>query len=376
MGPASLKGGRTPAVLGTDDAASIIAGYDRILLLLLLGQKCPAAEFAWQRLAQSSPQTNIAMATNHSVFGPPAFLLTGFPGLEKSHAWISVPICSMYFVSIAGNCTILFMIWTDQTLHEPMYYFLSMLALSDLGLSSATLPTMLSVLWFNHRRIHFDACLIQMYFIHTLSIAESGILLAMAFDRLVAIRNPLRYTMILTNDTVIKIGLGVALRAAFLVFPASFLLKRLQYHKENVLSYSFCVHQDIMKASCTDRRINSIYGLLVMLSSTAVDSLLLVLSYIMILKTVLGVASKEERFKALNTCISHICAVLTFYIPMLGLTMIHRYGKSAPPIAYILIANIYLLVPPLMNPIVYSVKTKQIRARILGKFRKMTGASQ
>ncbi|XP_054829810.1 olfactory receptor 51G2-like [Eublepharis macularius] len=310
------------------------------------------------------------MPANHSVFSPPAFLLTGFPGLEHFHVWISIPICSMYFVAIAGNCTILFIIRTDQTLHEPMYYFLSMLALSDLGLSSATLPTVLSVLWFNHRVIHFDACLTQMYLIHTFSIVESGILLSMAFDRLVAIRNPLRYTMILTNDAIVKIGLGVALRAAFLVFPASFLLKRLQYRKENLLSYSFCVHPDIMKAACSDRRISSIYGLLVMLSSTGVDSLLLVLSYIMILRTVLGVASKEERFKALNTCISHICAVLTFYIPMLGLTMIHRYGKNAPPIAYILIANVYLLVPPLVNPIVYSVKTKQIRARIIGKFRR------
>ncbi|XP_060119853.1 olfactory receptor 51G2-like [Heteronotia binoei] len=316
------------------------------------------------------------MSFSNATFGPPDFFLTGFPGLEKSHIWISIPICSMYFVSIAGNCTILFMIWTDQTLHEPMYYFLCMLALSDLGLSSATLPTMLSVLWFNHRWIHFDACLAQMYFIHTFSITESGILLAMAFDRLVAIRNPLRYTSILTNEAVIKIGLGAFLRAAFLVFPASFLLKRMRYQKENILLYSFCLHQDIMKASSSDRRISSIYGLLVMLSSTAVDSLLLVLSYIMILKTVLGVASKEERFKALNTCISHICAILSFYIPMLGLTMIHRYGRSAPHIAYILLANIYLLLPPLMNPIVYSMKTKQIRARIIGKFRKMVRASE
>ncbi|XP_007442088.1 olfactory receptor 51G2-like [Python bivittatus] len=276
----------------------------------------------------------------------------------------------MYLVAITGNCTILFVIKTDQTLHTPMYYFLSMLVLSDLGLSFATLPTMLSVLWFNHRVIHFDACLIQMYFIHTFSIVESGILLAMAFDRLVAIRNPLRYRSVLTNETVIKIGVGVALRAIFLVLTASFLLKRLEYRRINVLSYTFCLHQDILKVGLSDRRISSVYGLIVMLTSTGVDSLLLVFSYFMILKTVLGAFSKEECFKTLRTCFSHLCAVLGFYIPMLGLSMIHRYGNHASPITYIIIANVYLLLPPLMNPIVYSMKTKQIRTRILNKFQK------
>ncbi|XP_048349944.1 olfactory receptor 51G2-like [Sphaerodactylus townsendi] len=316
------------------------------------------------------------MSSSNESLGPPAFFLTGFPGLEKSHIWISIPICSMYLVAIAGNCTILFMIRTDPTLHAPMYSFLSMLALSDLGLSSATLPTMLSVLWFNHRPIHFDACLTQMYFIHTFSIVESGILLSMAFDRLVAIRNPLRYTSVLTNEAVIKIGVGVFLRAAFLVFPASFLLKRLQYGKINVLSYSFCLHQDILSVVRSDRKTSSIYGLMVVLTSMATDSVLLIVSYILILTTVLSIASTVERLRALNTCISHICAVLTFYIPMIGLSMIHRYGKNAPPVVHILMANVYLLVPPLMNPIVYSVKTKQIRTRIVKKFWKGKGSRE
>ncbi|KAL8191413.1 UNVERIFIED_CONTAM: hypothetical protein K2H54_073634 [Gekko kuhli] len=173
-----------------------------------------------------------------------------------------------------------------------------------------------------------------------------------------------------------KIGVGVALRAVFFVFPASFLLKRMQYGRTNVLSYPFCLHQDILKVARSDRRMSSIYGLLVVFTSVAIDSVLLMVSYIMILKTVLSIASKTERLRTLNTCVSHICAVITFYTPLIGLSMIRRYGKNAPPVVHILMANACLLVPPLMNPIVYSVKTKQIRTRIVKKFWKDKGSKE
>ncbi|XP_013931223.1 PREDICTED: olfactory receptor 51L1-like [Thamnophis sirtalis] len=318
----------------------------------------------------NNPEVREISPRNHSDFSPPVFLLTGFLGLEKHHFWISLPICCMYFVALAGNSLILSVIRTDQALHSPMYYFLSMLALSDLGLSLATLPTMLSVLWFNHREIPFEACLAQMTFIYACSIMESGLLLAMAFDRLVAIRNPLRYTSVLTNGTVIKIGVGAAIRSICLVLPGPILMSLQEFGRINVLSYATCLHPDLLKLVHSDRRHSSLYGLVVMLSSTGVDSVLLVLSYVLILRTVLGVASKAEAFRALSTCVSHLCAVCSFYVPMLGLSVIHRFGRKASPVAYILIANAFLLVPPVTNPIVYSVKTKQIRIRILKRFRR------
>ncbi|XP_004447334.2 olfactory receptor 51G2 [Dasypus novemcinctus] len=310
------------------------------------------------------------MSVFNSSFLYPHFLLTGFSGLESTYALISIPIFLVYAISIAGNIIILFIIRTESSLHQPMYYFLSMLALTDLGLSTTTLPTMFSVFWFHTREIPFNACLVQMYFIHVFSITESAVLLAMAFDHFVAIREPLHYAAILTNGVIIGIGLAIAGRALALVFPASFLLKRLQYRAVNILSYPFCLHQDLIKTTVSSRRVSSIYGLMVVICSMGLDSVLLLLSYLLILGTVLRIASKAERVKALNTCISHICAVLTFYTPMIGLSMIRRYGQNASPIVHVIMANVYLLVPPLMNPIVYSVKTKQIRDRILKKFKK------
>nr|XP_009669155.1 PREDICTED: olfactory receptor 51L1-like [Struthio camelus australis] len=309
------------------------------------------------------------MLSNLTVDSPAVFLLTGIPGLEKVQSWLTIPLCTMYVVAVMGNCTILLIVHADPSLHQPMYYFLSMLALSDLGLSVSTMPTMLSIFLLKSREVNVNACIAQLYFIHTFSLMESAVLLAMAFDRFVAIQQPLRYTSILTDSTVLRIGLAFAARSVFMVMPTPILLRRLQFCLPNILSHSFCLHQDVMKLSCSDRRINSILGLFVVVSTMGLDSVLIVLSYILIIGTVLGIASRDERLKALNTCVSHICAVLIFYIPMIGISMIHRFGKHASPLVHVLMADVYVLVPPVMNPIVYSVKTKQIRQRIYCMYR-------
>ncbi|EMP25188.1 Olfactory receptor 51G2 [Chelonia mydas] len=305
---------------------------------------------------------------NDTKFNSAVFLLTAIPGQEDIHLWISIPFCLMYVISIVGNSVILFIIKTDPSLHEPMYIFLSMLAVTDLGLSIATIPTILGILWSNSREISFNACLAQLFFIHSLSFIESSVLLSMAFDRFVAIRDPLRYASILTPPRIAKIGLVFVLRGVALIFPLPFLLKRFQYCRANVLSHSYCLHQDVMKIACSDITVNSIYGLFIIISTVGLDSLLILLSYVMILKTALSIASHAERVRALNTCVSHLCAVLLFYTPMIGLSVIHRFGKGSSPLPQIFLGYIYLLVPPLMNPIVYSVNSRLLRARIIRVF--------
>ena len=143
--------------------------------------------------------------------------------------------------------------------------------------------------------------------------------------------------------------------------PLLLLLKRLSFCGSHVLHHSYCFHPDVMKLSCTDTKINSAFGLAIVISTAALDSVLILLSYVLIIHSVLGIASSEEQKKAFGTCVSHISAVAIFYIPMISLSLVHRFGKHAPPLVHTLIANIYLLIPPVMNPIIYSVKTKQIR---------------
>lgn len=290
--------------------------------------------------------------------------------MPDKNPWMAFPLGFLYTLTLLGNGTILAVIKVDESLHEPMYYFLSILALTDVSISMSTLPSMLSIFWFNAPEIPFNACITQMFFIHGFGVVESGVLVSMAFDRFVAIRDPLRYASILTHSIIGKIGIAVLTRAVCVVFPVPFLIKRLPFCRSNILSHSYCLHQDAMRLACASTRINSLYGLIIVIFTLGLDALVIVFSYVLILKTVLGIASRAERLKALNTCLSHICAVLLFYIPLIGVTMIHRFGKHLSPVVYMLMANIYLLLPPVLNPLVYSVKTKQIRRRIIRVFQR------
>ncbi|CAD7671803.1 unnamed protein product [Nyctereutes procyonoides] len=303
-------------------------------------------------------------ASSASIINSSIFILTGFPGLDQYYPWFSIPFSFVYAMVFLGNCLVLHVIRTEPSLHQPMFYFLAMLALTDLCMGLSTVHTVLGVLWGLNQEVSQDACIAQTYFIHGLSCTESGVLLAMAFDRFTAICNPLRYTSILTNSRVIHFMVTILMRAALSILPVIIRLKFFHYCRPHILSHSFCLHQDLLRLACSDIRFNSFYALALVICTLLLDAVLILISYILILHTVLAIASQEERLKSLQTCVSHICAVLVFYIPIIGLTMVHRFGKHLSPSVHVLMGNIYILFPPLMNPIIYSVKTQQIRGRM------------
>ncbi|EHB05859.1 Olfactory receptor 51F2 [Heterocephalus glaber] len=204
-----------------------------------------------------------------------------------------------------------------------------------------------------------------MFFIHLFTFMESSVLLAMAFDRFVAISNPLRYATILTHARIAQIGVAVIIRGTVILTPLVLLLKRLSFCRSHVLHHSYCFHPDVMKLSCSDTKINSAFGLTAIISTAGIDSIFILISYVLIIHSVLNIASSGERKKVFSTCVSHITAVAIFYIPLISLSFVHRFGKHAPPFVPTLIANVYLLIPPVMNPIIYSVKTKQIQKAML-----------
>ncbi|KFV53956.1 Olfactory receptor 52R1, partial [Tyto alba] len=300
-----------------------------------------------------------------AFFHPPYFLLIGIPGLEKEQFWIAFPFCIMYAIAVLGNITLLLIIKTEPSLHQPMYLFLAMLAFTDLVLSTSMLPKMLGIFWLGSGEIGFLSCLAQLFFIHTFSSVESGMLMAMALDRYVAICRPLRHSSILSVPVVVALGGLVLVRGVLLVSPICFLLHRMPFCQHHVISHSYCEHMAVVKLACGDTRVNVIYGLLVVFIVTGSDVILISVSYTMILRVVMRLSSREAQLKAFSTCTSHVCIILAFYVPALFTFLTHRFGQSVPPHVHIIVANLYLLVPPMLNPIVYGVRNKKLQDRVV-----------
>ncbi|XP_057606239.1 olfactory receptor 52B6-like [Hippopotamus amphibius kiboko] len=304
---------------------------------------------------------NNTAAVNNSDTRLVGCFLTGIPGLQHLHIWLSIPFCTMYVAALAGNGILIGVILSQPSLHEPMYIFLSMLASADVLLSTSAMPKALANFWRGSNHISFDGCLTQMFCIHFLFVADSAILLAMAFDRYVAICSPLRYATILTSTAIGKIVAATLVRSFIIMFPSIFLLKRLHYCRINIIAHTFCEHMGIARLSCSDISINIWYGLAAALLSTGLDIMLITVSYIHILQAVFQLPSRDARFKALSTCGSHVCVILLFYIPALFSVFAYRFGGShIPRYVPILLANLYVVIPPMLNPIIYGVRTKQI----------------
>ncbi|KAF6333803.1 olfactory receptor family 51 subfamily S member 1 [Rhinolophus ferrumequinum] len=307
-------------------------------------------------LTQASPNSSTSMA--------PTFLLVGLPGLSAVPSWWTILLITVYSLSVLGNGTILWVLALEPTLHRPMYFFLSLLSVSDVGLATALMPTLLGLALADAHAVPASACLLQMFFVHVFSIMESSVLLTMALDRTLAICRPLHYPALLTNDVISKISLAIVFRSLGLHLPLPFLLAHMPYCHPQVLTHSYCLHPDMTRLACPGAW-GAVYSLFVVLSAMVLDPLVIFFSYGLIGRVLRGLGSSENRWKAGQTCAAHLSAVLFFYVPMILLALIDHLKVPIPQPAHTLLSYVHFLLPPLINPILYSVKMKEIRERIL-----------
>ncbi|XP_043927865.1 olfactory receptor 52K1-like [Protopterus annectens] len=307
--------------------------------------------------------------TDASISYPAEFILTIFTGTPYQLQWISLAFSLIYVLSMTANTVILAVIKMEENLHEPMYIFICMLAIVDMILCNTILPKMLSMLCFLENVISFEGCLIQMFFVHTFSVAESSILLVMSFDRYIAICNPLRYKSIFTSSFITKLSLACFIRGFIFTAPEVFLASRLPYCSSRVVSISYCDHMSVVKLACADTTLNNVYGSTGLVLIVGTDAILIIFSYIKILQAVKNLASRDELQKAINTCGTHLCVVLFTYTVAVFSLITQRMSKAVGSDVLVFTSCLYLVTPGMLNPIIYGAKTKEIRSSFIKQFK-------
>ncbi|XP_043849743.1 olfactory receptor 56B1-like [Dromiciops gliroides] len=306
--------------------------------------------------------------SNISHFQVTEFILLGFPGIHSWQHWLSLPLAFLYLLALGANLLILMTIWRETSLHQPMYEFLGILSIVDMGLASTIMPKILSIFWFDAKAISLSECFVQIFAIHCFLGMESGIFLCMAIDRYIAICYPLRYPSIVTATFVLKASGVMVLRNVILVVPVPVLAAQRDYCFKNEIEHCLCSNLGVTSLACDDRRLNSIYQLVLAWMIMGTDLIIIILSYIQILRSVLRLNSAEAASKALSTCSSHLILILFFYTVIVVLSVTHLAEKKFPLIP-VLLNVLHNVIPPALNPMVYALRTHDLRVgfyRVLG----------
>ncbi|XP_049746452.1 olfactory receptor 56B4-like [Elephas maximus indicus] len=302
------------------------------------------------------------MFTSTNSSGPQVsqFILMGLPGIHNRQHWLALPLALLYLLALGANLLIMITIQHEPTLHEPMYYFLGILATVDIGLATTVMPKILAIFWFDSKAISFPECFAQIYAIHCFFCMESGIFLCMAVDRYVAICHPLRYPSIVTEAFVVKVTGFMVLRSALLTIPVPVLAARRHYCSRNEIEHCLCSNLRVISLACDDITVNKFYQLVLAWILVGSDMALVFSSYALILRSVLRLNSAEAMSKALNTCSSHLILILFFYSGIIVLSVTHLSEKKVLLIP-VLLNVLHNVIPPALNPMVYALRMQELR---------------
>ncbi|XP_029435699.1 olfactory receptor 5V1-like [Rhinatrema bivittatum] len=287
------------------------------------------------------------------------FILLGFSNYPHLHFYISLAVFLIFLISVLGNCLFLTLMCTDFHLQKPMYFFLSNLSFLDICNTLVTLSSMLDNFLTGNSSISFSACMTQLYFFMGFTSAEFFLLSAMAYDRYVAICNPLRYPLVM-NKVACALWAAVSWTLGFLdMVPVSVLASHFSFCDASVINHFFCDLTALLKLSCSDN--HSIQTVLFVDGSTVglIPFLSNLTSYICIISTILKIRSSEGRRKAFSTCSSHLTVVLLFYGTTICVYM--RPTSMYSPDHDKVFALLYTAVIPMLNPIIYSLRNQEVK---------------
>ncbi|XP_029437235.1 olfactory receptor 1020-like [Rhinatrema bivittatum] len=290
------------------------------------------------------------------------FLILGFSDLPNLQVLLFVVFLTIYLVTLTGNLSILALTCVDPGLHKPMYFFLSNLALLDICYISDTLPKLLVIFLTDSRIISFLGCMTQLYLLMVFASVEFYLLTVMAYDRYVAICNPLRYSVVMSKRVCVLLAFSSWVAGFLDVLPHVVFTSHFSFCGHNQVNHFFCDFQTLLKLSCSDTSVIQMVVVTFNMFLIMGCFLLTLTSYIYIISTILKIHSAEGRHKAFSTCSSHLTVVCIYYGTILFLYMRPLDMNTLPGDK--LFGALYNAVIPMLNPIIYSLRNKDVKAAL------------
>ena len=298
---------------------------------------------------------------NSSRFQVSEFILMGLPGIHRWQHWLSLPLALLYILALGANLLVVITIHHELNLHQPMYQFLSILAIVDIGLATTIMPRILAIFWLDAKAISLPECFAQIYAVHCFISMESGIFLCMAVDRYVAICHPLQYSFIVTQAFVVKAMIFMVLRNALLTIPVPVLAAQRHYCSHNEMEHCMCSNPGVTGLACDDTTINRFYQLALAWVIGGSDMALVLISYVLIFRSVMRLNSAEAIVKALSTCSSHLILIFFFYTTIVVVSIAHLAAKALPIFPVLLNMLNICCHPPGPYPMVYALRAQELR---------------
>uniref|UniRef100_A0A8C1V2K8 Odorant receptor, family D, subfamily 109, member 11 n=1 Tax=Cyprinus carpio TaxID=7962 RepID=A0A8C1V2K8_CYPCA len=297
-----------------------------------------------------------------SFVRPATFFINGFVNFPLAKYYY-VFLSLVYVVTVLGNSFIMCIIYLARRLHTAKYIAVFHLAFSDLCGSSALIPKIIDVFLFENQEILYEACLANMFFVFHFMNLQSFTLLVLAYDRLVAICFPLRYHAIVTKPAMfLIIGVIWIFSVTFFSVLAN-LVNRLSFCRSNVIDTYYCDFAPLYRLACNDNFVHIMMGKLCFGLLICIPPILIFISYFCIALALLNIAHGAERIKAMKTCTSHLILVAIFYLPILS-NNISTLTTFFHPNTRIINNSLTQTIPPMLNPIIYTLKTEEVMQSI------------
>ncbi|XP_051843920.1 olfactory receptor 2D2-like [Antechinus flavipes] len=291
------------------------------------------------------------------------FILLGFSSDPALNRIFFIIFLLLYLCSVLANGLIIILICLDSHLHTPMYFFLSNLSLLDIGNVTAIMPQMLVHMLSSSKLISFERCWMQLYIFGVIGISEGIFFAVMAYDRYIAICFPLRYMLILNWDLCVWLVVGAWASGFFFSIFHVFFTMKLPFCGHNVINHYFCDGLSVRNLACRDTHIIELVDLVLSIFTMLIPLSLILASYVRITMAILKIKSTQGRYKAFSTCASHLTVVTMFYAPVIYIYM--RSNSIHSPEKIKVISLFYNVFTAFLNPMVYSLRNKDIKAAFI-----------